>query len=110
MARHNLKRGVRAKRAYREGYFCPPTENGAFYSQQSSNLMDSFAWNRTACLEGRKSMKALVIKTKLLHFSEVVCLKSVFISLIVTTRTTVLSESGTGALRVLEAAVDRSQI
>lgn len=31
-------------------------------------------------------MKALVIKAKLLHFSEVVCLKSVFISLIVTTR------------------------
>lgn len=61
-ARHKLRRRTKAKTAYREGYFYPPTEH--------SDLVDAFAWNRTACLEGRKSMKAFVIKAKPLQISE----------------------------------------
>lgn len=84
VARHKLRRGIKTKPAYREGYFYTPTENSVFYSQQSSDLVDPFAWNRTACLEGRKSVKAIVIKAKLLQFSEdeeIVCLNLCFFSL-----------------------------
>lgn len=71
VARHKLRRRTKAKTAYREGYFYPPTEHSVlFFPQQSSDLVDAFAWNRTACLEGRKSMKAFVIKAKLLQISE----------------------------------------
>lgn len=64
MARHKLRRGIKTRG--REGYFYTPTENIVYYSQQSFDLVDPFAWNRTACLEGRKSVKAIVIKAKLL--------------------------------------------
>lgn len=72
VARHKLRRRTKAEAACREGYFHPPTEHSGFcfFSQQSSDLVDAFAWNRTACLEGRKSMKAFVIKAKLLRISE----------------------------------------
>lgn len=77
----NKEQQAQEKLKHREGYLYPADEHSVSYSQQSFDLVDLFAWNRTACLEGRKSMKAIVIKAKLLQPSEgkeVVCLNLCF--------------------------------